>query len=62
MVKPGSQRQKEYLQRLKDKNRDEYLKKERKRKNKKAHVVESHRQAVLQQNTKIPREKSYKEQ
>ena len=30
MVKPGSQRQKEYLQRLKDKNRDEYLEKEKK--------------------------------
>ena len=35
MVKPGSQRQKEYLKRLKEKNRVEYLEKERKRKKEK---------------------------
>ena len=35
MVKSGSQRQKEYLKRLKEKNREEYLEKERKRKIKK---------------------------
>ena len=38
-MKPGSQRQKEYLKRFKDKNRDEYLEKERKIKNKKANVI-----------------------
>ena len=32
MVKPGSQRQNEYLKRLKEKNREEYLEKEKKRK------------------------------
>ena len=31
MVKPGSQRQKEYLKRLKEKKTGEYLEKERKR-------------------------------
>ena len=35
MVKSGSQRQKEYLKRLKEKNREEYLEKERKRKKEK---------------------------
>ena len=33
MVKPGAQRQKEYLRRLKEKNNDGYLEKERNRKN-----------------------------
>ena len=35
MVKPGSQRQKEYLKRLKEKKTGEYLQKERKRMKKK---------------------------
>ena len=47
MVKSGSQRQKEYLKRLKEKNREEYLEKERKRKKGKA-VVENHRQTAIQ--------------
>ena len=34
MVNPGSQRQKEYLERLKEKNREEYLEKERKKRSK----------------------------
>ena len=61
-MKPGSQRQKEYLKRLKEKNREGYLEKERKRKGK-ADVVESHRQAATQRkNTKRSRGRSYKEQ
>ena len=56
MVKSGSQRQKEYLKRLKEKNREEYLEKERKRKKGKA-VVENHRQTAIQrQITKWSRE------
>ena len=31
MVKPGAQRQNEYLKGLKEKNKEEYLEKERKR-------------------------------
>lgn len=39
MGKPGSQRQKEYLRRLKEKNNEDYLEKERKRKREKlAHL------------------------
>ena len=58
MVKPGSQRQKEYLKRLKEKNREEYLEKKEEKKEGKADVVESHREAALQQeNTKRPLER-----
>ena len=61
-MKPGSQRQKEYLKRLKEKKTGEYLEKERKRMKKKADIVESDRQAQLQwENTKRPRQKRYKE-
>ena len=41
MVKPGSQRQKEYLKRLKEKNRGEQLKKERKRKKEKLMLLKA---------------------
>ena len=41
MVKPGSQKQKEYLKRLKEKNREEYLEKERKRKNEKLMLLKT---------------------
>ena len=41
MVNPGSQRQKEYLERLKEKNREEYLEKERKRKIKKLMLLKA---------------------
>ena len=48
MVKPGSQRQKEYLKRLKEK-KNRRIFGERKEKNEgKADIVESHRQAQLQ--------------
>ena len=61
MVKPGYQRQKKYLKRLKEKNREECFEKERKRKEKKegkADVTESHKPATSQREiTKRPREK-----
>ena len=41
MVKSGSQRQKEYLKRLKEKNREEYLEKERKRKKEKLMLLKT---------------------
>ena len=41
MVKPGSQRQKEHLKRLKEKNREEYLEKERKRKKEKLMLLKA---------------------
>ena len=41
MVKPGSQRQKKYLKRLKEKNREEYLEKERKRKKEKLMLLKA---------------------
>ena len=41
MVKPGSQRQKQYLKRLKEKNREEYLEKERKRKKEKLMLLKA---------------------
>ena len=48
MVKPSSQRQKEYLKRLKEKKSEEYLEKERKRMKEKLILLKSHRQAQLQ--------------
>ena len=58
MVKPGSQRQKEYLKRLKEK-KSRRIFGERKEKNEgKADFVESHTQAALQwENMKRPRQK-----
>ena len=41
MVKPGSQRQKEYLKRLKEKKTGEYLEKERKRKKEKLMLLKA---------------------
>ena len=57
-MKPGSQRQKEYLKRLKEEKNRRILG-ERKEKNEgKADVVESHRQAALQwEKVKRPRQK-----
>ena len=40
-MKPGSQRQKEYLKRLKEKNREGYLEKERKRKKEKLMLLKA---------------------
>ena len=58
MVNPGSQRQKEYRKRLKEKNREEYLEKERKRKIKKLMQLKGTDKA-LQHNSKRPREKKF---
>lgn len=41
MVKPGFQRQKEYIQRLKENNKEEYLEKERNRKKEKLIVLKA---------------------
>ena len=41
MVKPGYQRQKKYLKRLMEKNREEYLEKERKRKKEKLMLLKA---------------------
>ena len=47
MVKPGCERQKEYLKRLKEKNR-EIFRERKEKKEGKADIIESHRQAVIQ--------------
>ena len=58
MVKPDSQRQKEYLKRLKEKKNKRIFRERKEKKEGKADVVESHRQAALQwENTKKPRQK-----
>ena len=48
MVKPGYQRQKEYLKRLKEKKNRRIFGERNKKNEGKADVVESHRQAALQ--------------
>ena len=48
MVKPDSQRQKEYLKRLKEKKNKRIFRERKEKKEGKADVVESHRQAALQ--------------
>ena len=56
MVKSGSQRQKEYLKRLKEKNREVYLEKERKRKKEKLMLLKTRQAAIQRQITKRSRE------
>ena len=48
MVKPGSERKKEYLKRLKEKKKQRIFGERNEKNEGKADVVESHRQAALQ--------------
>ena len=57
MVKPGSQRQREYLERLKEKNREEYLKKERTRKKEKLLLMKATNKGKFDEKLRKDRER-----